>query len=84
MEIPTAQEMFNRITEGLKQGLTVWICTATRQTKITPKVAKSWEDSGDKLFKVVKNDLYIASGRKWNCLMANDHLLVAIHIRDEG
>lgn len=57
------------IREQLAAGLTVYVCTYTRATKITPKTAKRWADSGIDLFKVDSTGaLVMARGRRYDSI----------------
>jgi hypothetical protein len=64
----TASEKFEAINKNLLAGKTVFIATYTKATKITPKTFKSWEASGHKLFKLAGNSLYMARGKKFDCI----------------
>ena len=55
------------IKERLAEGMTVYLGTYTRTTKVTPKTAKRWEESGQPLFKVGSDGaLLMARGRHYD------------------
>jgi len=57
------------IQERLAEGRTVYVCTYTRATKITPKAAKRWADAGLALFKVDgRGSLLMARGKHYDCI----------------
>lgn len=63
---------FEYINNSLKGGKTVYIQTALRTTKVTPKVAASWEKSGHQLFKLVNDVLFMAQGKGFVCIVEKD------------
>lgn len=64
----TATEKLENIVLALESGKTVYVCTCTKQTKVTPKIFASWVKDGLKLFKVSGNSLYMARGRSFDCI----------------
>ena len=55
------------IEERLAEGMTVYLSTYTRTTKVTPKTAKRWTKSGTPLFKIGKDGaLLMARGRHYD------------------
>ncbi len=48
----TNTEKLTRLTDALAAGRPVHIATATRVTKVTPKVAAGWAQSGKPFFKL--------------------------------
>ena len=65
---PTAQETFDKIQAWLASGKTVFVATALRTTKITPKTAAKWKANGHTLFKVSGSSLYMAAGNRFDCI----------------
>lgn len=64
----TATDKLNNIVASLEAGKTVYVCTCTKQVKVTPKTFASWVKDGLKLFKVAGNSLYMARGRSFDCI----------------
>lgn len=64
----TAAEKLNAITDALHAGKTVYVETMTRSTVITPKTAQRWANNGHTLFKVAGESLYMAVGRRFDCI----------------
>lgn len=64
----TAQDKISQIKQWLNTGKTVYISTATRTTKITPKTYANWEKSGHELLKASGDSMYMASGRNFVCI----------------
>ena len=63
-----AIDKVNKILEVIESGKTVFITTATRSTKITPKTLKTWQKAGNTLLKAAGNSMYMASGNKFVCI----------------
>jgi hypothetical protein len=66
----------NWINEMLAAGKTVYVCTMTRATVITPATARRWASKGHTLFKIVDGNLYMANGKKFVKLTSGDLNLV--------
>lgn len=59
----------SELLEALKAGKTVYICTATRITKLTKKVLDRFNKAGAVLLKQGKSgSAYMASGKKFVCI----------------
>lgn len=56
------------IGSAILTGSTVFVCTATRAWKITPKTAAKWAEAGEPLFRVKGESLYLRRGRSWDCI----------------
>lgn len=63
-----AQDKIKKILDIIKSGKTIYISTATRSTKITPKTLNNWEKSGHTLLKAVGKNMFMASGNKFVCI----------------
>lgn len=61
-------EMHATIQSALAAGKTVYICSATRATKVTPAIAAKWDAIGRPLFKLAPNGLYMGAGRGYVCI----------------
>lgn len=64
-----AETLLNKITNALASGKTVLFSTYGHATKVTPKNAKKWADSGLELFRIEGEHLCIASGKKFVSVM---------------
>lgn len=62
-----ANEKLSMIESAFASGKTVYIVTATKATKCTPKSLANWAKAGLPLFKVSGDSLMMASGRKYVC-----------------
>jgi len=60
-----AQEKLNKINEMLAMGWDVYVCTAYKATRITPKAAAKWKATGRDVMCVMNNKLMIASGKNY-------------------
>ena len=57
------------IKDRLAEGMTVYVTTHTRSTRVTPKDAQSWVDDGRELFKLGHNGtLLMARGKRYDCI----------------
>lgn len=75
-------EALQHITCSLDAGRTVYICTMTRATKITPKTAQKWRQAGHELFKLASDGaLLMASGRSFVRLTSGSAMLVGIKVQ---
>ena len=64
-----AAEKLAWIQARLAEGMTVYVSTRLRSTKVTPKAAKRWADDGLELFKIDRTgSLLIAHGRRYDCI----------------
>lgn len=63
-----ASEKLEAIERALDSGRTIYVSTYTNHTKITPKSAAKWADAGMDLFKVSGNSLYMAAGKRFDCI----------------
>ena len=64
----TAQEKADRLYAVLAAGKTVDIATQTRTTRVTQKHVRSWAQSGRPLFKADSKSLYMACGKRYDCI----------------
>ena len=68
-ELAWAREKLAWIEERLAEGMTVYVTTRTRATKVTPKAAKRWAADGLELFKIDRTgSLIMAHGRRYDCI----------------
>lgn len=75
-----AEQKLEFINTALQQGKTVFISTAYRTTKITPKTAKKFEDANIELFKIDSvGDLCIRAGKRYNCFCTKNVLLTGLY-----
>ena len=64
-----AAEKLAWINERLADGMTVYVCTTYKRTKITPKLARGFADAGHELFKIDgTGSLLIARGKHYDCI----------------
>ena len=64
-----AHKKLTWITERLADGMTVYLSTPLKHTKITPKLAQQFADDGHALFKIDgTGSLLIASGKHYDCI----------------
>jgi hypothetical protein len=73
----TREARFEAITAAIATGSTVYVMTARGAIKVTPKTAAKWEASGRPVFKLAKGSLYIASGRRYDCIDFN-HIQIGV------
>lgn len=64
----TPAELLSWITESLDSGKTVYISTALRTTKVTPKTAQQFMKVGRPIFRASDKSLYMAVGRRYDCI----------------
>jgi hypothetical protein len=64
----TITERMQMISDALDSGKTVYISSATRVTKVTPKTAKKFAAINRPVFKVASDSLYMTSGNKYLCI----------------
>lgn len=63
-----AQAKLDAINGALAEGRTVYVRSALKAWKVTPKTAERWKKAGNQMFKVSGESLYMASGSKWVCI----------------
>lgn len=63
-----ARKRLRAIEAALASGKTVWVSTVLRQIKVTPKTAAKFSASGAPLFKANRIGLFIASGKRYDCI----------------
>jgi hypothetical protein len=63
----TAREKLSAIESALAAGRTVYLCTYTRATKITPKNAARFAAAGRPIVKATDEHLYMVEGRHYVC-----------------
>lgn len=56
------------ITDALSSGKTIYVSTATRITKVTPKIAQQFNAAGRPVFRASDKSLYMSVGRRYNCI----------------
>ena len=64
----TSAELLSWITESLESGKTVYVSTALRTTKVTPKTAQQFMKVGRPIFRASDKSLYMAVGRRYDCI----------------
>lgn len=64
----TAAEKLAKITDTIDAGGTVYVRTCTRSTKVTAKDVARFAAVGLDLFRVKANSLFIAAGRRYDCI----------------
>jgi hypothetical protein len=62
-----AAETLSWITDALASGKTIYVATALRVTKVTPKTAAQFAAAGRPFFKVSGKSLYMSVGRRYDC-----------------
>lgn len=67
----TREARFAAITNAIAAGDTVLVMTARGAIQVTPKTAAKWEAAGRPIFKLAKGSLFIASGRRYDCIDFN-------------
>jgi hypothetical protein len=72
-----AQTAYDWIHARLNDGLTVFVASQTRITKVSPKNAKSHNDNGKPVFKVSKNgnDLLMIERNQYVCIIQGESVL---------
>lgn len=69
MNAQTAQRMLEFIESNLADGRTVYVHTAYRVTKVTPKTYANWKAAGRPLFKLDKEGrLRMAFGKRYDII----------------
>lgn len=64
----TPAELLSWITESLDSGKTVYVSTALRTTKVTPKTAQQFTKAGRPIFRASSKSLYMAVGSRYDCI----------------
>lgn len=64
----TPAEILAWITNSLESGKTIYVSTATRITKVTPKIAQQFNAAGRPVFRASDKSLYMSVGRRYNCI----------------
>ncbi len=64
----TAQDKLNEIHKIIKQGYTVCFTTYLKQIQVNQKSVDSFRESGIELLKVKGESLFIANGKKYECV----------------
>ena len=64
----TPAEILAWITDALASNKTIYVSTATRTTKITPKVAQQFDAAGRPVFRASDKSLYMSVGRRYDCI----------------
>jgi hypothetical protein len=64
----TPVETLAWITDALASNKTIYVATATRITKITPKVAQQFDAAGRPVFRASDKSLYMSVGRRYDCI----------------
>jgi hypothetical protein len=64
----TPAEILSWITDALASNKTIYVATATRITKITPKVAQQFDAAGRPVFRASDKSLYMSVGRRYDCI----------------
>jgi hypothetical protein len=67
----TREDRFAAITAAIVAGRTVYVMTARGAIQVTTKTAAKWEATGRPIFKFSKGSLFIASGRRYDCIDFN-------------
>jgi hypothetical protein len=61
-------ELLTWIADALASGKTIYVATATRITKITPKVAQQFDAANRPIFRASDKSLYMSVGRRYDCI----------------
>ena len=61
-------EILSWITDALASGKTIYVATALRVTKVTPKTAAQFAAAGRPIFKASEKSLYMSVGRRYDCI----------------
>lgn len=56
------------IQDALASGKTIYVRTALRATKITPKTAAQFDAAGRQIFRASDKSLYMSVGRRYDCI----------------
>jgi len=69
-----AKNAYEFIMSKLDAGFTIYIGNSRKSTKITPSNFAKWVSKGHTMFKLSNNnnDLLIARGSKFDCIIANN------------
>lgn len=74
----TREERHVAITTAIAAGQTVFVMTARGAIKVTPKTAAKWDAAGRPVFKFSKGSLFVASGRRYDCIDFNHIQIEAV------
>lgn len=64
----TREARMEAIAATIAAGGTVYVMTALRAIKVTAKTAAKWEATGRPIFKLANGSLFVASGRRYDCI----------------
>ena len=64
----TPAEILAWITDALASNKTIYVSTATRVTKVTPKIAQQFDAVGRPIFRASDKSLYMSVGRRYDCI----------------
>ena len=67
----TREARFEAISAALAAGKTVYVSTARGAIKVTAKNAAKWDATGKPIFKLSKGSLFVAAGRRYDCIDFN-------------
>ena len=67
----TREARFAAITAAIAEGKTVYVATARGAIKVTAKTAAKWVASGRPVFKFSKGSIFVAAGRRYDCIDYN-------------
>lgn len=62
---PVVISRVNEILNRIRAGETLYLCTMTRATKITPKTLASFEASGIELIRARRNEIKFREGKSY-------------------
>lgn len=71
----TRETRYAAIVNALEGGCTVLVMTARGAIKVTAKNAAKWKAAGRPVFKLAKGSIFIASGKRYDCIDYN-HLQI--------
>lgn len=64
----TPAELLAWMNDSLASGQTVYVSTALRTTKVTPKLAQRFAAAGYPVFRASEKSLYMVAGRRYDCI----------------
>lgn len=62
------ERMFHWINERIAEGRTVYVTTALKATKVSPRTVASFKKDGHEVFKLAGGSCYMARGKAWDCI----------------
>jgi hypothetical protein len=68
MRVMNATQRINKIIKTIKAGKTVYVHTATKATKITPKTFDQFEKSGRPLLIARNDSMFMSNGDRYDCI----------------